>query len=210
MTAGGPLRAATILLGSSDEITAMANTPVSSLHRLADRFLQRYAMPVAVGVQVLLDQVGDDFGVGLGAELVAFLDQLALQADVVLDDAVVHDNDLAGAVAMRMGVLFGGTSVRGPAGVADAVGAVERLQADDLFQIAQLALGAAHLQPFAVAGNRDAGRVIAAILQPPQAVDDDRHHPLLPNITDNATHSSAPWSRTTLDGRMTKEDALEL
>ena len=29
MTAGGPLRAATILLGSSVEITASANTPVS-------------------------------------------------------------------------------------------------------------------------------------------------------------------------------------
>ena len=132
--------------------------------------------------------MGDDFGVGLGAELVAFLDQLPLQADVVLDDAVVHDDDLAGAVAMGMGVLFRRTAVRGPAGVADAVGAVERLQADDLFQVAQLALGAAHLQAFAVAGDGDAGRVIAAILQPPQAVDDDGNDLLLAYITDDAAH----------------------
>ena len=149
------------------------------LHRLANRFFQRNLVPVAVGAEVLLDQVGDDFGVGLGAELVAFVDQLLLQADIVLDDAVVHDDDLAGAVAMRMSVLFGGTAVRGPASVADAVGAVERLQPDDLFQVAQLAFGAAHLQAFAVAGDRDAGRVVAAILQPPQAIDDDRHDSLL-------------------------------
>ena len=153
-------------------------------------------MAVAVGLQVLLDQMGDDFGIGLGAELVAFVDQLLLQADVVLHDAVVHDNDLAGAIAMRMGILFGGTAVRGPARVADAVGAVERLQPDDLFQVAQLAFGAAHLQAFAVAGDRDAGRIIAAILQPPQAIDDDRHNPLLPYITNNAAHSSTPWVQT--------------
>src|SRR5580700_3045151 len=103
-------------------------------------------MPIAAGIQVLLDQVGNDFGIGLRPELVAFLDQLALQADVILNDAVVHDNDLAGAVAMRMGVLFGRTSVCGPAGVTDSVGAVERVEADDLFQIAQLSLGAAYLQ----------------------------------------------------------------
>ena len=75
---------------------------------------------------MLLDQVGDDFGVGLGGELVAFLDELLLQGEVVFDDAVVHDDDLAGAVAMGVRVLFGGAAVGGPAGVTDAVGAVER------------------------------------------------------------------------------------
>ena len=98
------------------------------------------------GLEVmLLDQVGDDFGVGFGRELVAFVDQLLLQADIVFDDAVVDDDDLAGAIAMGMSVFFRGAAVRGPARVADAVGAVERLQADDLFQIAQLAFGAANL-----------------------------------------------------------------
>ena len=71
--------------------------------------------------------MGDDFGVGLSAELVAFFDELFLQAHVVLNDAVVNDDDLAGAVAMGMRVFFGGTSVGGPASVSDAVGAVERL-----------------------------------------------------------------------------------
>ena len=99
----------------------------------------------------------DHFGVGFGAKFVAFVDELLFQGDVVLHNAVVHHHDLAGAVAVGMRVLFGGTPMGGPAGVADAVGAVERLEADDLFQVAQLALGAAHLQSVAVAAHGNAG-----------------------------------------------------
>ena len=44
--------------------------------------------------------------------------QLVLQLEVVLDDAVVNDDDAARAVAVRMRVLLGGTAVRGPSGVA--------------------------------------------------------------------------------------------
>jgi hypothetical protein len=79
--------------------------------------------------------------------------------------------------------------------VADAISAVERLQADDLFQVTQLAFGAAHLQALAITGNGDAGRVVATVLEPPQAIDDDRHNSLLPYITNNAAHSLAPGVR---------------
>ena len=89
-----------------------------------------------------------------------------LQGNVVLDDAVVHDDDSPGAIAMRVGVLFGRTAVRGPAGVADAVGAIQRLEADDFFQIAQLAFSAANLQAFAIAAHRDSGGIVSAIFQP--------------------------------------------
>jgi len=41
--------------------------------------------------------------------------------------------------------------------MADAIGAIQRLQADGLFQVAQLALGAAYLQALAVAGYGNAG-----------------------------------------------------
>ena len=55
----------------------------------------------AVVLHLALDQVRDDLGVGLGDERVALLLQLLLQIEVVLDDAVVDDDDLAGAVAVR-------------------------------------------------------------------------------------------------------------
>ena len=73
----------------------------------------------------LLDEVGDDLGVGFGDELVALGGEFALEVEVVFDDAVVDDDDAAGAVAVGMGVLFGGAAVGGPAGVADAEGAVD-------------------------------------------------------------------------------------
>ena len=168
----------------------MAKTPVNCF--TVSRTASSSGLRLSPVPEVLLDQVGDDFGVGLGGELVAFGDQLLLQRDIVLDNAVVDDDDLAGAVAMGMGVLFRGTPVRGPAGVADAVGAVERLQADDLFQVAQLAFSAANLQASAIAGNRDARRVVAAILQPAQAINDDRHYALLADVTNNSAHNGTP------------------
>src|SRR5664280_1335288 len=136
--------------------------------------------------------IRDSFGVGLGTKFVAFVDQLLLQRDVVLHNAVVHDNDLAGAIAVGMRVLLRGAAMRGPAGMADAVGAVERLQADDLFQVAQLALGAAHLQATAVAGHSNAGGVIAAIFKATQAVNDDRHNSLFSDVSNNPAHNSSP------------------
>src|ERR1035437_3819657 len=132
--------------------------------------------------------MGNDFRIRLGGELVAFLDQLLLQAEIVLHDPVVHDHDLAGAVAVGMRVFFGRPSVRGPARMPNAIGAVERLQANGFFQVAQLALGTAQLQPFPVAGHCDSRRIIAAVLQPSQSLDDDRNHTLLTYVADNATH----------------------
>ncbi len=75
----------------------------------------------AVVFHFALDQMRDDFRVGLGDEGMALELELGLQIQVVLDDPVVHDDDLAGAVSMRMGVFFSGTAVRRPARMTDAV-----------------------------------------------------------------------------------------
>ena len=62
--------------------------------------------------------------------------QLVLQLEVVLDDAVVDDDGAAGVVAVRVGVLFGGPAVGGPARVADAVVAGERRRLQDVLEVA--------------------------------------------------------------------------
>jgi hypothetical protein len=72
--------------------------------------------------------------------------------------------------------------------MANAVGAVERLQADDFFEIAQLAFGAANLETVSVTSNGDTGRVIAAVFKASEAFKDDRNNSLLPNVADDATH----------------------
>ena len=129
---------------------------------------------LAGGFRVLLhlfDQVGDDLGVGLGDEFVALGGEFALQVEIIFNDAVVDDDDAAGAVAMGVGVLFGGAAVGGPAGVADAEGAVERMFAQNFFQVGELAGSAANLEN-GVGGAADgnAGRVVAAIFQAAQAL----------------------------------------
>src|SRR4051812_41135961 len=139
---------------------------------------------------ILLDHVGDDLGVGLGRELVAFFGKLSLQRNVVLDDAVVHDDNPARAVAMRMSVFFCRTTVRSPSRVADAVSSIERLKPDDFFQVAKFTLGTADLQAFTVATDRDPGRIVAAILQSPETIKNDGNDPLLANIPNNSAHAA--------------------
>ena len=78
-----------------------------------------------VAGEFVFDEVGDDFGVGFGDEFVALGGELGLEGEVVFDDAVVDDDEGAGAVAVGVGVLLGGAAVGGPAGVADAEGALD-------------------------------------------------------------------------------------
>ena len=119
-----------------------------------------------------------------------------LSVQIVLDDAVVHHHDVAVAIAMRMRVLFGGPAVRRPARVADAVGAVDRVQPDGVFQVAQLARGAPHRQVMVAVQDRDAGRIVAAIFQAPQAVQNDRDRLPVPDVADNSTHNfRIAWER---------------
>src|SRR5258707_1365155 len=119
----------------------------------------------------------------------SFFHQLLFERDVILDDPVVHHDNFSGAIAMRMRVLFRGTSVSGPASVSDSVSAVERLQPDDLFQIAQLAFGPADLQAIAVAAHRNPRGVIPAIFQTPQSLNDDRDYPLLADVSHDSAHA---------------------
>ena len=69
-------------------------------------------------LQVLVDQVGNDFGIRLRAERPSFAHEFVAQLKIVLDNAVVDDHHVAGAV--RVGVLLGRRPVGRPAGVTDA------------------------------------------------------------------------------------------
>ena len=55
------------------------------------------------------------------------------------------------------------------------------------------AFGAPHFQPRAVAGHGDARRVISAILQALQPLDDDGHHALLAHVSDDTAHVSCQY-----------------
>ena len=101
----------------------------------------------------------------------------------------MDDDDFAGAIAMGMGVLFGGASVGGPASVADPVCAIERLEANDFFEVAQFAFGAANLKAVSIASDSDASGVVAAIFETAQTFDEDGDDALLANVADNTAHT---------------------
>ncbi|MNT56625.1 hypothetical protein D3C72_1939390 [compost metagenome] len=93
--------------------------------------------------------------------------------------------DAAGLV--RVGVGGRGRAVGGPAGVADADGPAQGLDGQDGFQLADLALGAAAFDA-AVNHGGDAGGIIAAILQPLQAVDQAGNDGACARDADDAAH----------------------
>ena len=136
----------------------------------------------------LLDEVGDDLGVGFGDEGVAGGGELFFEGDVVFDDAVVDDDEGAGAVAVGVGVLFGGAAVGGPPGVADAEGAVDGVGGDDGLEVAKLAGGAAEFEGGGASGYGDAGGVVAAVLKAAQAFNDDGDDGLGADVSNDSTH----------------------
>ena len=177
---------------AADDQGALPARPDQHLGLLdAHRHEREVALELGVGgahgggqvvLVVLGDQVGDDLGVGLGAEHAAGGGEALLQLDVVLHDAVDHHVDAVGGVAVGVGVLLADAAVGGPAGVADAGargplgdghggaapvglrGAVGELGA----QRAEVADRAHGLDPLR-RDHRDPRGVVAAVLQPAES-----------------------------------------
>jgi hypothetical protein len=119
---------------------------------------------------------------------VTFGDEGVFEGEVVFDDAVVDDDEGAAAVAVGVGVFFGGAAVGGPAGMADAEGAVDGGVGDDGFEVAELAGCAAEGKAFGATGYGDAGGVVAAIFEAAEAFNDDRDDGLGANVSNDSTH----------------------
>src|SRR4029077_4289833 len=130
----------------------------------------------------------DDLGVGLGHKLMVSLTQLFFELQVILDDAVVNYDNAPGAIAVWMSIFFSRTAVSGPARVSNSVGSVERAEPDYLFEVAKLSLSAANFEQVAFVDHRDPGRVVTAILELPQTVNDQRHNLLVSNVANNSAH----------------------
>ena len=142
-------------------------------------------------LEMALDQMRDDLGIRLGREDVPLGLQALLDRQVVLDDAVVHHHEVAGAVGVRVRVLVGGPAVGGPARVAEADAAFDRLLAQESLQVLDAPGRAPDLQPRG-ADNRDARRVVAAVLEAPEPLDHGVDRVLVPDVSDDSTHGPTP------------------
>jgi hypothetical protein len=138
----------------------------------------------------LLDEVGDDFGVGDGAELVAVGDEPLLELVVVLDDAVVDNDYVAGAVEVGVCVDFVGLAVGGPAGVSDAKGAREGGLGDGCDEVVDLASGFAYVEGAVAIDDGDACAVVAAVGEPGEPVYDDGLGFTTAKVTEDSAHVS--------------------
>jgi len=133
------------------------------------------------------DQMRDDFGVGLRAELDPFgVEQLA-QRLVVLDDAVVDDGDLAAGVQVRVRVELRDAAVSRPARVRDADRPALRRRRPVALQPGDHADALANVER-PILDQRNPGRIVAAIFEALQAVDQETARRFDADATDDAAH----------------------
>src|ERR1700719_990240 len=153
-----------------------------TLDRFAHSAFERAA------IHILLDQMRHDLGIGLGDELMPFLFEFLLELQVIFDDAIVHNDDFALTVAMRMGIFLCRPAMRGPARVSEAIDPIDGIVADGLFEIRQFAGGATNLHMPVLANDGDACGIVPAIFQASKAVQNEGYDFLRADISDNATH----------------------
>ena len=168
--------------------------------QLGDSRLERFEQ---VAVVEAVDQVGNDFGVGLAHEHIALGLQAGAQRFVVFNDAVVHQRHarrlagqrLARAEAeMRVGVAHRRLAMGGPAGVGDARETLQVFGLHLLEQFGHARSAARALQPGAARAGRiqrmhgDAAGVVAAVLEALQALHQYGNDIAMGNGADDATH----------------------
>jgi len=144
---------------------------------------------VARHFQVMVDPVGDDLGVGFRGKLVALALRFFAQLFVILDDAVVDDRDaVLGDVRVR--IPLARHAVRGPAGVRDPETAVGRVCVECILQLADLAHRAQALDVVRAVQHGDAGRVVPAILEASQALDQDGDDVTVGDGSNDSAHAA--------------------
>ncbi|SPV06012.1 Uncharacterised protein [Burkholderia cenocepacia] len=143
-----------------------------------------------VAVVQVVDQVRDRLAVGLAREHIAMRLQFRAQLIAVFDDPVVRQRDARIRVArreVRMRVERDGRAMRGPARMRDARVTGQRQLGDLALQVRD-AIDAAGARQCAVAVDHDAARIVAAVFEPLQAVDEVWQDVPLGNRPDNSTH----------------------
>ena len=158
------------------------------LERRARGFQQPCLGVRAAGLVVeLADEVGQDLGVGLRAKLMPRLHERRAEHLVVFDDAVVHERQPAGLVEVRVRVGIVGLAVGGPARVGDADLAGRFVLLQQIRERLDAALALAGLDQAAVDGGQPGG-VVAAVFEPPQAVEEDGGRGGLADVADDSAH----------------------
>ncbi len=142
-------------------------------------------------VVVEFQQLRHDLGIGLGLEPDALTDQEFLDLDVVFDDAIVDDGELAVFAHVGVGVDDVRRAVRRPAGVAEADAALQvRAAVDLLAKDLEPAHGFFDLQLSLRRDDGHARGVIPAVFQMCQPIQQNGGRLFLTNESNDSTHIS--------------------
>ena len=143
-------------------------------------------------LQLMREHVDQQLRVRAGVEVPAIdPEQLVAQLTRVGEVAVVHEHDAVGRVhveRLRLLLLLG-VAARRVANMAEAHGAEQGAHVARAVRLTHLAFGLVHVDDAAV-GGRDAGRVLAAMLQQRKAVIDLLVDWARRDDADNAAHSA--------------------
>ncbi len=143
---------------------------------------------VLVSGEMMMNTVRDDLGVGLRGELIAQPREILTQLLVILDDAVVDDRD-AVARDVRVRIALVRHAMGCPARVGDAEMTGGRCGGQRLGELRDLADGTQPRDRGAAIQHRDAGRVVAAIFEALQALDQDRDDVTSGDRSDDSAHA---------------------
>src|SRR5947209_7237252 len=129
----------------------------------------------------------------------AFVAEQLLEGDVVLDDAVVDQRDAAVTGQVRVSVAFRRRAVSGPAGMGDPHPRFrERLAVrNDLLEHADSTDRAADVQVTRASHHRDPRGIVATILQPLEALDEQRLSHLATHVGNDSAHARSSFEGTT-------------
>lgn len=141
-------------------------------------------------LELVVEQMGDDFGVGVRGEHIAERLELFTQGFVVFDDAVVHHRQVAGK--MRVSVTLARRAMGGPTRVGDAQATEQRFGFQRLRKLADLARTTHAFELLVVGKHRHTGAVITAVFQALEAFEQDCCDVAFSNGADNSTHAISP------------------
>src|SRR5690606_10208575 len=116
-------------------------------------------------------------------------DELLIERRIILDDAAVDDGH-APAGEMRVSVRLGHAALRGPAGVRDAESAGQCPLGELVLELRDLANRAAEAELTIALQHGHAGRVVAAVLEALQTLDENRDDVAFRDRSDDTAHSS--------------------
>jgi hypothetical protein len=162
---------------------------------LAARRLDGFVERPAAGDQGV-HVVHHDLGIGFRRKAVTGSLHARAYRLVVFDYAVVDDADfeVAARGEMRMRIRFRRRAVRRPARMGQAGPRLHALAAHEFVEVGDAPGGTQTLEPAVLVDERDPGRVVAAVLQFADALDQQLHHIARGRRADYSAHVNSVMS----------------